>query len=179
MAHDAEHVSLQLVKLAPRGALARGLPSRLRSLWIAIADELVRVYGRAADLIREAHPSTTDELLPDWEDEYGLPDPCVTIAQTEDDRRASLVARFVTAEAVTRQYFIDLAESMGITVEIVEHSAFQVGRNGMGDGVGGNEWASTWEVRAPAATPDALKQSMECVFQSYNPAHLLLFFTYI
>ena len=46
------------------------------------------VDGRAADLLeRESDPRLTIELLPDWERNWGLPDPCYTAPLTIDERQ--------------------------------------------------------------------------------------------
>jgi uncharacterized protein YmfQ (DUF2313 family) len=46
------------------------------------------VDGRAADLLeRESDPRTAIELLPDWERNWGLPDPCWSQARTVAERQ--------------------------------------------------------------------------------------------
>lgn len=178
MSRTPEEISYQLAtKLSPPGALAAGLTSRLRQLWLGVAEELSRIYARVQDLLAEAHPPTTDELLGEWETEYDLPDPCVTSAQTESDRRAALIARATGIGGQSPQYFIDLAASFGVTITIAEHHPFEVGRDGMGDGIGG-QWAFIWEVSAPIATPATLREVMECVFERLKPAHTAIWFTY-
>lgn len=180
MPNTPEQISYQLAtKLSPPGALATSLASRLRAFWLGVADELARVYSRTEDLLREARPSTTVELLTDWEDEYDLPDPCVTGVQTVADRRAALIARANGIGGQSAQYFRDIAQSFGVTITITEHHAFEVGRDGMGDGVGGDEWAFVWEVTAPAATAATLREVMECVFERLQPAHTVVWFTYV
>jgi uncharacterized protein YmfQ (DUF2313 family) len=175
----ADQIAYQLAKLAPPGSLAAALASTLRKLWSAGADELVRIYGRVDALLRESHPSTTDELLAEWEAEYALPDPCVTATQSEAERRAAVISRHSGVGGATPQYFRDLAARFGVTITIVEDHPFEVGRDGMGDGIGGDEWAFVWEVTAPASTSTANRELIECVFERLMPAHVEVIFHYV
>lgn len=180
MTPTADQIAFQLAtKLSPPGALASAPPSTLRKFWLAIADELVRVYGRIVDLLREAHPATTVEMLTDWEAEFGLPDPCVTITQTTAERRAAVLARVTSAGGSTKSYFTSIAASLGIAISIVEEHPFEVGRDGMGDGIGGDDYAFTWSVTAPAATGAASRELLECVFERLKPAHTEVLFYYV
>jgi uncharacterized protein YmfQ (DUF2313 family) len=173
-----DQIASQLTKLAPPGALATNATSVLRKIWTGAADEIVRIYNRIRDLLLEAHPLTCNETLTDWERDYDLPDPCITTAQTESDRRAAVAARRAAVGGASRQYFFDLAASFGIAITITEDRAFEVGRDGMGDGIGGDGYAFVWYVHAPVATSTALKQLLECVFERVKPAHTDVIFYY-
>jgi len=168
----------QFTRLLPRGALATALSSTLRKLWLGVTAELQRVYQRARTLLREAHALTTDELLHEWEAEYGLPEPCITVVQTVEERRNAVIGRMAGVGGCSRAYFIDLAARMGITIAIVEEHAFEVGRDGAGMGIGGDEWSFTWSVYAPPTTSVAQRQLLECVFDRINQAHLAVQFFY-
>lgn len=178
---NADDISFQLAtKYSPPGSLAARIGSKLRALWYGIADELARVYGRVADLLREAHPATATELLPDWEDEYGLPDLCVTTPQTIDDRRAAVLGRLRGVGGQSRQYYYDLAASMGIPITIRENRAFLCGRDGMGDAIGGGgDTAFLWEVVASSSTTTAQRELLECTFDRLRPGHTTVTFSYI
>ena len=68
------------------------------------------VDGRAADLLeRESDPRQTVELLPDWERNWGLPDPCYEAPQTIGERQLALVMRMTMQGAQSREFFIDVA----------------------------------------------------------------------
>lgn len=175
-----DEIAYQLAaKFAPPGALATRLASSLRKLWLAAADELQRIYGRVAAMLREAHPATCDELLAEWEGEYGLPDPCITAAQNESERRVAVISRQSGVGGASQQYFIALAASFGVTITIIENHPFEIGRDGMGDGIGGDEWAFVWEVTAPVATSTATRELIECVFERIKPAHTAVWFHYV
>lgn len=99
-----------------------------------LADYWGFVDSRAADLLEiESDPRTTTELLPDWERAWGLPGPCVTPAQSIAQRRAALVAKMTLLGGQSRQYFIDLAASLGYTITISEFLPYQCGISRVGD----------------------------------------------
>lgn len=87
----ADAYARALKALLPPGRLWRlDAESIVTETLTACADELARVDGRAKDLLREADPTTTDELLPDFEAIFGLP-----ATGTIDQRRARVVSRLV------------------------------------------------------------------------------------
>lgn len=69
----------QLQSLLPPGpAWPKDDGATLTRLFGALSSELARVDGRAWQLVEEADPRTTGELLADWERSAGLPDICST-----------------------------------------------------------------------------------------------------
>jgi uncharacterized protein YmfQ (DUF2313 family) len=106
-------------------------------LWQA-CDGLCNYWGtvdaRAADLLeQESDPRKTIELLPDWERNWGLPDPCYQEPLTFGERQKALVQRMTIWGAQSRQFFIDIAASIGYTIGISEYRPFMVGIDRCGD----------------------------------------------
>jgi len=92
------------------------------------------VDGRAADLLeRESNPGTTIELLPDWERNWGLPDPCYTAPLTIGERQQALLLRMTIQGAQSRDFFISVADYIGYTIHITEFRPFRVGMDRCGD----------------------------------------------
>jgi uncharacterized protein YmfQ (DUF2313 family) len=92
------------------------------------------VDARAADLLEiESDPRTTIELLPEWEYNFGLPDPCYTAPQTIDERHLALVMRMTMLGAQSRAFFIATAAQIGYTITITEYRTFVVGIDRVGD----------------------------------------------
>ena len=92
------------------------------------------VDGRAADLLEvESDPRSTVELLPDWERNWGLPDPCYTAPQTIGQRQLALVMRMTMQGAQSREFFISVAAMIGYTITITEYRTFVVGLDRVGD----------------------------------------------
>jgi uncharacterized protein YmfQ (DUF2313 family) len=92
------------------------------------------VDARAADLLeRESDPRATIELLPDWERNWGLPDPCFPDATSIPERQAMLVLKMTMMGGQSREYFIDIAKWLGYDITISEYAPFMAGVSEAGD----------------------------------------------
>ncbi|TCS62596.1 YmfQ family protein [Varunaivibrio sulfuroxidans] len=185
----------QLQQLLPPGAAwPREPAATLTRLLAAMADGLADADGRAGDLIDEDDPRTTLEMLADWERVAGLPDKCAAgAAVTIQQRRAALTAALTARGGQSRQYFIDLAATLGYAVTIVEHGPFQAGLSAAGAPVSAEQWRFVFTVAAPAATVRDFRaglsaadeplrtwgnKPMECAITADKPAHAYVIFTY-
>lgn len=191
---SAEAYRAQLQALLPSGAAwPRESNTVLARFLATLAEELARVDVRAEQLVDEADPRTTAELLADWERVAGLPDSCVMAAQTMQERRDALVAKLTNLGGQSRQFFIDLAARLGYSITITEFYPFQVGSSAVGDALNGDAWALAWRVNAPTTTVrefrvggsavgDALRswgnEPLECAITSLKPAHTHVQFGY-
>lgn len=193
MAASTADYANALRQLLPMGAAweTRGTP--LGDLVDALAAELARVEGRVDVLLREADPGQASELLTDWERVLGLPDRCLTEAQTASERRASARTRYTLKGGQSAAFFIALAASMGYVVTVddfaTEAEAIAAGITYTGDG-----WAYTWVVHVAAGTVvkpfrvgtgvvgDPLAswgvEELECVIKRFAPAHTIVLFAY-
>jgi uncharacterized protein YmfQ (DUF2313 family) len=124
-----------LSDLLPRGqAWPRDPDTTLMKVVRGLAQIWALVDSRAADLLeRESDPRTTLELLPDWERNWGLPDPCYQSPQTIGDRQRALVQRMTIEGAQSRAFFIEQAAYIGYTITISEYRPFMVGIDRCGD----------------------------------------------
>jgi uncharacterized protein YmfQ (DUF2313 family) len=113
------------------------------------------VDGRAGDLLEiESDPRATRELLPDWERNWGLPDPCLTDPPTAlEERRLALVAKMTMIGGQSRQFFLDVAKAYGYgNITITEYAPYMTGVSRCGD----TRWYNPgdpnhyyWELGAP------------------------------
>jgi uncharacterized protein YmfQ (DUF2313 family) len=99
---------------------------------------LCRIWGdfevRASKLLEfESDPRLTIELLPDWERNWGLPDPCYKAPQSIAERQFALVQRMTIQGAQSRAFFIEVAASIGYTITIHEYRTWVVGIDRCGD----------------------------------------------
>lgn len=118
----------------------------------ALAQELQRIDSRVADLLAESDPRTTLELLEDWERVVGIPDECSGVGSTIQARRNEVLARLTGGGSLSRQFYIDFAESLGFAIEIIEFPPFVAGSNA-GDLLSNLDgWRFTWQVQAPEDT---------------------------
>jgi len=187
----------QLQALLPQGpAWPRDADAELTRLLAAWADEMARIDARAADLVEEADPRTTAELLADWERVAGLPDACVEAlagAQTTAQRRAALVGKLTTIGGQSAAYYIALAASLGYAITVTEFRPFRAGQSCAGDALTNDEWIFAWQVNAPETTivdfaagrscaGDPLRawgnELLECVITRLKPAHTHVLFAY-
>ncbi len=183
-----------LAALLPEGAAwPREAGSVLMRLLGALAVELERVDARAALLMAETDPASTTELLADWERVVGLPDPCVTQAQTVAERRAALEGRLTSIGGQSMPFFLQLAQRLGYTVTIDEFAS-AAAATAAGISFTGDEWAHTWRVNVPStvgitpfragsgAAGEPLRawsnEVIECQFNRLKPAHSRLLFAY-
>lgn len=167
-----------------------------------------RVDSRAADLLeRESDPRRTIELLPDWENAWGLPDHCIAEPLSVGERQAALVQKMTLKGGQSRQFFIDLAASIGYHISIREYAPWMFGVSCFGrtrDDTG-TYWR--WEIAPPeirfnwTVTVDqvrvtwwrfgfaqfgvdphvrlSLATDLECLFRRYKPAHTRIIFQYV
>lgn len=195
MALTAAEYLAQLQALLPQGfAWPRQADAALTKLLLAWADELARIDGRAADLVEEADPRTTAELLADWERVAGLPDSCVVaygVTQTAAQRRDALVAKLTTIGGQSAAYYIALAARLGYTITITEYKTFTV-RSKVNDPLNDLPWRFVFTVNAPLNTvrrftvrsavnePLAAwgNELLECVISRLKPAHTHVLFAY-
>jgi uncharacterized protein YmfQ (DUF2313 family) len=96
----------------------------------------------AASLLleRESDPRITfppqgpqSGLLPDWERNWGLPDPCYDDPGTIPERQAALVQRMTIIGAASREFFIGLAAELGYEITITEYRPFTIAMDRCGD----------------------------------------------
>lgn len=115
--------------LLPSGpAWTRDRKAELTKVLNFFAGEFARIHGRAMDLLNEADPRSTIEMLNDWEDVAGLPDPCSAgIADTVQERRLALVQKITGRGGQSAKYFVELAEILGYDIEITENRPFTCG----------------------------------------------------
>lgn len=193
MGVSAIRYAQQLRDLLPPGKAlddyGDGLLTRLLG---GLAMELARVDASAGNLIDESIPTTTLQLLPDWERVCDLPDDCTPAAQSITARRRAVVARLLGNGTPSIPYLESLAAQLGYTVTITRCSARRSGA-ACGTSYGGVAWQFAWKVHAALntlqqrfyggavyGTPYASWQNsvLECVLKQHAPAHTIPIFIY-
>lgn len=184
-----------LTSLFPRGpAWNRTLQGLMPALRGALADAFAALHARILVFTeQESWPPTSVELLPDWEAEYGLPDPCTPASPTLEQRQAALAAREAAQGGQSPAYFMGVAAALGFTVMIVEYAPAECGVTTCGQPMNGSDWVYAWQVNAPSVTVtyaaaghsvcgDPLSSFgnavLQCVLNRIKPAHTVLIFAY-
>lgn len=191
---DADYLQ-QLQGLLPPGpAWPKDADSVITRLLHGLAAELARVDGRAQQLVEEADPRTTAELLADWERVSGLPDTCAVAlggAQTTAQRRAALLTRLTTVGGQSASYFIGLAAALGYAITVTEFREHTV-EDDVEHPLYGPAWNFAWQVNAALDTVNEItvndtvedplatcgNELLECVIERLAPAHTLVLFSY-
>ncbi|WP_157951599.1 putative phage tail protein [Agrobacterium pusense] len=106
---------------------ALSLTSKLALFTRVLISPWERLYARAFKLLGESTIYGVDEMLPDWEIEYGLPDPCGYDDESIAGRLRALEAKLMSVASVTPGDFIRLAASYGFTITIEEPAVFECG----------------------------------------------------
>ena len=125
----------QFLRLLPQGqAWSRDPQSVLVQTCEGLCDYWGFVDSRAADLLEiESDPRLTTELLPDWERNWGLPDPCVTAPQSIQARRVALVLKMTMMGGQSREFYEAVAAALGYTITITEYLPYICGISQCGD----------------------------------------------
>jgi uncharacterized protein YmfQ (DUF2313 family) len=118
--------------------IGQAWPRAEESTLMKVVRGLTKIWGdleiRASHLLeQESDPRITIELLPDWERNWGLPDPCYEAPQSIAERQAALVLRMTMVGGCSRQFFIDLAATLGYTITITEYRPFFIAMDRCGD----------------------------------------------
>lgn len=174
-----------LARILPPGIIwDRQVDRRLMRFLHAIGDEGDRVDLRVVTLVEEMDPRTSTELLDAWERVLGLPDPCLSAAAiptTLADRRLFAYAKLISSGGHTAAYFIEIAAGLGVSITIDETPfvPFRAGLGRCGEPLGLHSHIFRWLVIAPAATPAAKREQLECLIEASAPAHTIVTFSYV
>ena len=195
MALTSELYLEQLQRLLPPGAAwPRGTDASLTGVLDMTARSLARIDQRADDVLNEADPRTTFEMLSDWETMAGLPDQCAGPAETFQGRRDTLYNRIVGRGGQSIAFFHDLAARLGFRIIIQEFRLFRAGKNTAGQRVIGFPAAYTWRVRVGGSAMSRFRagssmageplasisrnEILECAILRAKPAHTTVVFDY-
>ncbi|MFM0306284.1 DUF2313 domain-containing protein [Paraburkholderia sp. RL17-383-BIF-A] len=190
----AQNFLSAIQSLLPRGLVWPRDPDAVQTKTLmGLAPTYERNTSRANYLLVDAFPATTNELLPEWEETLGLPDPCAGAAPTVQQRRAQVVARFANSGGQSAAYFIQFAAHLGYTVTVQNYGPALAGQARCGDACNGAPWASAWAIVAPLSTVTYARAGqsaagdplaswgnavLQCELNTLKPAHTVLLFQY-
>lgn len=195
MARTAGNYKELLKSLMPPGdAFPRDPGTHMDDLLMALAEEWARIDARGEALIVDALPSTTSEMLSDWERVAGLPDKCAgTLETTMQGRRNVLVTKLTSNGGQSKAYFQAVAKALGYEVTITEFRPFRAGLSQAGDPLTNGPWIYTWRINATettiidfraglSAAGEPLRtwgnDTLECKINQLKPAHTVVLFGY-
>ncbi len=183
-----------LQRLLPRGRIWPRDPDSVQSgLLATLTPTYARLLARDNNLIVDAFPRTTVELLPEWEASLGLPDPCSGLDPTIATRQARVFARFAYSGGQSVPYFVAYAAQFGFLITIQEFIPARYGQAVYGSPYYGSDWAYVWRVHASAITVTPAQYgkaywgdpystwattALPCELNRIKPAHTVLQFSY-
>ncbi len=200
-----ESLTTQVVALAPRGAAwgtdeygdGTGASPVQRQFWSALSGFAADLYIKASGVAVQAFPSAISTLLPEWERELALPDPCLSPISGTVGRINSIRAKHAAIGGSSLAYFYCLAASIGYDISISEPSQFICDQSECGgdDQVSHLNIHDTWVVSFAGNTltyfrPDdgicdetplegfLVPSDLECIFRRNAPEHTTLIFAY-
>lgn len=155
----------------------------------AAADVLDMVLRLAQQLLIEQDPSTTGVALPDWERNYGLPDPCAGISSTIERRRGDVIAKMLARQNLSAQQMVQIAERLGyVGARVVEFSPMTCMDPCDGAVFDEDGWRFAWGLRlqqplhiehancmSPCNVPLRSwgNEPILCALARYKPAHTI------
>jgi len=195
-ANNDQYTTL-LQTLLPQGEVwPRDPDATLTKLIESFSGAMANNHNRAVDLVDEADPRTSSQLLSDWERVCNLPDGCTdTNATTAQERRNAVVTRLISRGGQSLTYFRAVAEQLGYQVELKEYRPFTCGRSKCGDSLNGpkrNRFIWKCTVLGPRTTKFkcgasrcgeklgkiSRAEDLECKFNKLKPAQTKLIFGY-
>jgi uncharacterized protein YmfQ (DUF2313 family) len=163
------------------------------ALLMAFSDAQALVAGREANLLIDAFPATTVELLPEWEASLGLPDPCLGPNPTLAQRQQAVVARLVANGGQSIPYFEQFSANLGYPdTTFTEFAPWRCGDR-CGLPLYGVPWVYALQVNSPslqihyfrtginvAGDPLAWwdNNALICELKRVAPAHVYLIFAF-
>jgi uncharacterized protein YmfQ (DUF2313 family) len=136
-------ISHLIKKLFPPGkAWLISFGSGLNNLIDGIAEEFYRIHQQIELLIKNCFPSTVEELLPEWESEYGIPNAVYTETSNINLRRAQIKTLYTFDGNViipNKAFYIGLAAQLGYVVTNITDGSdgyFECGVSCAGDYLG-------------------------------------------
>jgi uncharacterized protein YmfQ (DUF2313 family) len=179
--------------LLPTGPVWPREPDSVQAQVIAAtAPTYERQLARSNNLLVDAFPATSIEMLTDWESALGLPDPCAGESPTIQLRQQQVVARLIAGGGQSKGFFVSYAATLGYDITITEFTPFRAGAR-VGAPICGEDWAHAWQVNAPTFEIDYFRAGrdaageplatwgntvLQCELNRLKPAHTILLFSY-
>jgi len=96
--------------------------SVLRKILLGLASQWMDARAFFNDTYDEWNPNTTTKFITEWERMVGIPDECIPVADTLEQRRKNIVLKLGGLEAETEQQYINIANILGLSITIEKAS---------------------------------------------------------
>ena len=166
--------------------------STLRKILLGLASEWLNFRDKINEVVNEYNPQKTTALIQEWEEFVGIPDDCIPVASTIEQRRLNVLLKLAGINVTTEKQFKNVASILGYNIEV-------------SNGVSTSTFPLTLpfllisEASAPftivITLPSSIKPSgfpltfpftltsqqpaiLDCLFNKLKPANTQLFFRY-
>ena len=166
--------------------------STLRKILLGLASEWLNFRNKINEVVNEYNPQKTTALIQEWEEFVGIPDNCIPVASTIEQRRLNVLLKLAGINVTTEKQFKNVASILGYNIEV-------------SNGVSTSTFPLTFpfllisEASAPftivITLPSSIKPSgfaltfpftltsqqpaiLDCLFNKLKPANTQLFFRY-
>ena len=166
--------------------------STLRKILLGLASEWLNFRDKINEVVNEYNPQKTTALIQEWEEFVGIPDDCIPVASTIEQRRLNVLLKLAGINTTTEKQFKNVASILGYNIEV-------------SNGVSTSTFPLTLpfllisEASAPftivITLPSSIKPSgfpltfpftltsqqpaiLDCLFNKLKPANTQLFFRY-
>jgi len=92
--------------------------SVLRKILIGIASGWLDFRDKINEVANEYNPKNTTALIEEWEEFVGIPDSCIPVASTLEQRRKNILLKLAGINATTAKQFKNIASILGYSIEV-------------------------------------------------------------
>lgn len=152
-------------------------------------EALDELEGLVEQMLLEMSPATAEGLIADWERTCGI---TTDEEDTFERRQARVIAALRQVGGLSRQYYTDLAASLGHTIEIENYFPFVAGYGVAGEQVAADD--IQWQVTIRGLSQSGYyfraghsragerlgynSDSLEALFEALHPAHVKFIYEY-
>ncbi len=181
-------------RLLPRGPVwPRDADATMTQALSGLMPTYERSTAAANALLVDTFPASTVQLLPEWQQSLGLPDPCAGASPLLSQSQAQVVARLTArGKNQSQAYFVNFADALGYDITITQFAPFRAGVSTAGQPCCNAAWAYAWQVNAPQFSIDYFTAGdaageplaswgstvLQCEIERLAPAHTTVIFNY-
>jgi uncharacterized protein YmfQ (DUF2313 family) len=166
--------------------------SNLRKVLLGLALEFTRYRDTINELVQEYFPDETTLFIEDWEKVVGIPDECLPVASTIEERRNNVLLKLAGINATTAQQFTEIAAILGIDIEVTNATDFSAFPFTLPivlleDAdvpftifvtIKGEEPTVVFPFTFPFSFLEPVEALLKCLFEKLIPAHCQLIFRF-
>jgi uncharacterized protein YmfQ (DUF2313 family) len=92
--------------------------SILRKVLLGLASEWLNFRSSLNDIVSQYNPNNTTSLIEEWEGFVGIPDSCIAVASTLEQRRLNVLLKLSGINVSTAKQFKNVAAILGYSIQV-------------------------------------------------------------